>query len=293
MRVASAISILLLSLTATAQSYLVKDISKRKTKIRVSNDGSLRLNSNLKFEDQFTETCYGKVIKLSGDVAVVDIENCDNRAEIKKGDAFVSASGEAIPKKPKINEAPNHTMPEGAPTINESWYTLWSIGFTSTNYNDNELNDSLDDADESSDATRGQFAFDLLGFYWPLSDKKSMHGFVLHSISDVLIADSTNETVTIVQQTYSYSYHQFFGANIGDQWFWRGDIGLARFVLDIDTNLYNITESSDFGIGALIGGGYGFAIGTETRMLVGAYISHKEAEDAAATNISATMGFLF
>ena len=161
------------------------------------------------------------------------------------------------------------------------------------NYSSGELNDALDEIEDIPGVSRGRLGLDILGFYWPLADKKSMHGFVINSTSDSLIDDDSDDRFSIHQHTYSYSYHQFFGANIGDQWFWRGDIGIARFVIDINSSSLNFTEDSDLGIGALVGGGYGFAIGQETRMLLGGYLSHREADDASATNFSVLLGFLF
>ena len=103
-----------------------------------------------------------------------------------------------------------------------------------------------------------------------------MHGFVVNSVSDSL--DGPGGTITVYQHLYAYSYHKFFGQNIGDGWFVRGDVGLAIFSVDVDTTSFDFSESSDTGLGFLGGGGHAFAIGQETRMLLGLYLTHRRAE---------------
>lgn len=118
-----------------------------------------------------------------------------------------------------------------------------------------------------------------------------MQGFIINAVVDVL--DGPGGVASISQDLYAYSYHHFFGVNVGDGWFLRGDVGIVKYQLKLDTTLISYNETSKAGFGVLGGGGYGFAIGTETRLLLGAYWSHRKAEDLKASDLNFTVGFLF
>lgn len=139
---------------------------------------------------------------------------------------------------------------------------------------------------------------DILGFYWPLSGNKTMIGFVFNTAGDSIEYTNGAET-TVTTSMLGFSAHHFFGENIGDGWFVRGDVGLARASIDIDNVYYDLDETTDFGLGLLVGGGYAMPIGEETRLLLGLYVRPiPELEFNSSSKIKGTVttftaGFLF
>ncbi len=282
---------ILVSTNANAQEFKVEKISASKNRALLKgNLGTLKFNTPLVFKDEFGEECVGRILRTKNDQITVDISSCDNASNVKEGSIFKVGTG-------TVAASPTQTQPtttqavRTTPTIDEDWYTLWGLGFSSVRYGDDQLQDAVDNLEDTSGVDRGTINLDLLGFYWPHADKKSMSGFIINSIGDTFTGPGGD--MTISQALYAYSFHHFFGANIGDGWFLRGDIGLAKFSINVDTTTLNVNDSSDWGWGVLGGGGYAFAIGTETRMLLGAYYSHRKADEDTAGTLNVTLGFLF
>lgn len=272
-----------------AQAKLtVEKVNSDKTRVHLVGDTATpSAKSTLVHTDEFEVACRASIVKLEPKRIIADISGCKNAKGIKAGDVFMVGSATAS----SAGAAYTKPNPEGNPSANEDWYTLWAFGFGSVDYSDDELNDAFDEADNAAGVDRSKLAFDFLGFYWPHAGHKSMSGFVISTFSDSL--DGPGGTLSINQYTYSYSYHQFFGANIGDQWFWRGDIGLSRAVVTVDTASFDISEDTKVKLGGLLGGGYGWAIGAETRMLLGAYLAFRQLDDESSRDFSARLGFLF
>jgi hypothetical protein len=178
----------------------------------------------------------------------------------------------------------------------ESWYTYWGIGFAGNSY-DRETDEFFDSTEDRGDVGRISISADLWGFYWPLKNQRTIAGFVVNSTSDVLYGTSDeNEdvTVTLTTQQYSGSVMHFFKDEPGSGWFVRGDLGfcLARFAID-DSDGEDLSETSDVGFGALAGGGYGWPISEETRLMLTGYVSHREFGWDGGDGKDTIVGFTF
>lgn len=276
--------------TAFAQSFEVTKLNDNKTRAIAKKAGNVEAGQTLTFTDSFAENCDASVVKVTDKTVILDVSTCANGKSIKVGDTFTESERPSFAATPAA--APVTPVKRGnGPTIDEDWYTLWGLGFARANYGDGYVETLMDNTDNVPGVDRSTLSYDMFGFYWPMADKKSMQGFVVNVVYDSL--DGSGGTFSIDQTRYAYSYHQFFGANIGDGWFWRGDIGLVQYTVSLDTTTIYDDDSSDFGLGVLAGGGYGFSLGSETRLLVGAYLSHNSAESDKINNFALIFGFLF
>lgn len=175
------------------------------------------------------------------------------------------------------------------PTINESWYTYWGLGAAVIRY-PSEIQGLLDQL-KSISTSHTSIAMDLFGFYWPLASKQTMMGFVINGVSDHYEVPSGEANLD--QYLYSFSTMKFFGPNIGSEWFLRGDVGIAKYLVEAKGSGVSLRGSSRSGIGFLVGGGYAWAIGTETRMLLNLNFAQRNAESLKFSTSSLTLGFLF
>jgi hypothetical protein len=227
---------------------------------------------------------------------VITEEIDSNGKTIKKTETTIAEDGDGAEDEDTSDYPPVTPVPEGLKTINENWYTLWGLGFSGTSYS-GELGDAYKADENLAGADRGPTVnIDLLGFYWPLQNHKTMLGFILNGAGDII------EIGTYEESLYTYllgfSAHHFFGANIGDGWFLRGDAGLAWSRIDIDSGSLHADKSSKSKLGIMIGGGYGFALGRETRLLLGLYFRPLPKMDIngytlKGTVTNFTVGFLF
>ncbi|MCJ8314968.1 MAG: hypothetical protein HRU38_22990 [Saccharospirillaceae bacterium] len=142
----------------------------------------------------------------------------------------------------------------------ESWYTFWSMGFASHTY-PAEVQEVFND--KPAYVTRIQVATDVLGFYWPFPDERTILGFVVNSSGDAL-SDGYN-TVQFTQTSVAISAMRFFGSEPGDGFFVRGDVGSTSLSISQDGYSVATTES---GLGLLAGIGYGIKMSEGTRILL-------------------------
>jgi hypothetical protein len=170
----------------------------------------------------------------------------------------------------EVEPTPTHTQGGfgNLPSINESWYTLWGLGFSKTKYK-GDIGDSFEDASSAGSRSTG-IAMDLLGFYWPLSDQKTMIGVIINGSADSVKLDGVTDRITTT--LLAFSVHHFFGQNIGDGFFVRGDIGFSSANIEVEESGFKWDKSSDSTLGVLFGGGYAWPINLDTRMLLGLYI---------------------
>ena len=144
----------------------------------------------------------------------------------------------------------------------EDWYTYWSIGGASHTY-DEPLDSAVQAADAWPGVSRTETAIDMFGFYWPMQNEKTAVGFVISGSADRL-QDSWDH-IQLNQYLYGGSVMHFFGEEIGDGVFLRGDLGFSKLV--VDTSVTN-PESSDTGSGILLGVGYGIKVSEGFRVLL-------------------------
>ncbi len=167
----------------------------------------------------------------------------------------------------------------------ESWYTNWGLGYPVIQYPD-ELGavlDALKDIGVSNTAVM----LDLLGFYFPIGEKVIM-GSNLNAWGDRY--ESNGESIQINAFTFGGSAMFFLQERIGEGVFLRSDLGLSRLVL---ASSGNDTESSDIGVGFLIGGGYGIPVSRETRILIHLNYSIRSIESETYSNLGISVSGLF
>lgn len=234
--------------------------------------------------------------KTKKTVVTTTTEEVDENGKVVKKVEKVETEADVTPEKsaPVGSQEVNSNLP----SANEDWYTLWGIGFGSASYS-GSLGDIYEDSEDLAGADRSAtVSMDILGFYWPLSGHKTMLGFVFNTAGDSIEFSNGNEA-SISTSMLGFSAHHFFGENIGDGWFVRGDVGIARASIDFEIGSDDYDDTSDAGLGLLIGGGYSLPIGTETRLLVGLYVrsvpelKFDSSSKLKGTVTSVTAGFLF
>ena len=168
----------------------------------------------------------------------------------------------------------------------EKWYTYWALGAAGISY-PSELQDIMDNLKDMPGVDHMSLGIDFLGFYWPKGEN-TMIGGIINGFTDTYEAGS-NE-MAINGYLFGFSAMHFFQNRIGKGPFVRGDIGFARLVLD--TN-FTVDAESDWGFGALLGGGYGFPVSPETRVLIGATYSLLSVEGESYSCLQISIGGLF
>ena len=156
----------------------------------------------------------------------------------------------------------------------EDWYTYWSFGFSNNNY-PGALESDLNTLEAQPGVDRAEIAIDMFGFYWPVKDKMNL-GFVISGSTDAF--DTPVGDMQINQYLYGASIMKFFGKEIGDGLFLRGDLGLAKASISTDTAYGTLTSTSDTGLGFLLGVGYGIPVSEESRVLLSINFSNKDIE---------------
>jgi hypothetical protein len=273
---------------AFAGEYTVEKVNDSGTRavVKTTGDKLLYVGDTLEMRDEFAEVCSGSVVKVEPKSVVLDISDCKNAKAVKPG-VELTKGAPSVAKTADVKTA----KATGLNTPNEDWYFNLGVGFGSVNYDDNALNDAFKDADNQPGVNRSKVSVQL-EFYWPLADRKSMHGISGFGFNDIL-STTGGEEISISQNLYAYSYQQYFGTNIGDGWFYRVGGGLARYSVYVDTTSYYISDSSEWGLGAIGGGGYSWPVGTDTRFALSGLISLVNADDSRATTSQLNLSWLF
>lgn len=167
----------------------------------------------------------------------------------------------------------------------ESWYTNWGLGYPIIQYPDElaAVLDALKDIGVSNTA----IMLDLLGFYFPIGEKVII-GSNVNAWGDRY--ESNGESIQINAFTFGGSAMFFLQERIGQGIFLRGDLGLARLVLN---GSGTEAEASDLGVGFLIGGGYGIPVSRETRILIHLNYSIRSIESETYNNLGISVSGLF
>lgn len=243
------------------------------------------------------QTAKKKTVKKTVTTTTEEIDE-NGKKTIKTEKVETDEDSEAVQAPAPVEPTANITPPDGLPTINESWYTLWGLGFSKANYSGN-LGDAYEkDGDTAGVDRSSTINLDLVGFYKPLSGHKTMIGFIINTAGDSM-EDTAGNKQSMSTALFGFSAHHFFGKNIGDGWFLRGDVGLAFSSIDFDFNSVKYDDTSDVTIGTLLGGGYGFPLGYQTRLLVGLYVrplpklKYNNNAEVKGTVTNFTVGFLF
>ncbi len=154
----------------------------------------------------------------------------------------------------------------------ESWYAFWGIGFADNSY-PSGLQEAVDIADSAPGVSHTQGAIDVLGFYWPLADNKTIIGGVVSGAYDRL--DDGDNYFQINQYLYALSTMHFVGKEPGHGFFVRGDVGISKGII---ISNFAGNASSDSGYGFLVGTGYGFPVSDDSRLILNINYSQKSIE---------------
>ena len=167
----------------------------------------------------------------------------------------------------------------------QSLYFNLGIGGASASYQD-ELQDMVDILEDLPGISHLQVGFDL-GLYFPLRPG-SLLGFAITGIGDRF--EEGSDHLQLNQYLYAASYRYYPSKMTGKGFFVRGDVGLAKVVMDI-SGLGS--ESSDSGTGVLFGGGYSWQIGGSTWFSLNADYTTKSIEDETVGGVTVSGAFLF
>ena len=110
-----------------------------------------------------------------------------------------------------------------------------------------------------------QLAIDMLGFYWPRGNK-TLVGGIINGGADFYEVANVAE-INIYNSLYAFSTMHFLTHEIGQGPFVRADVGLALLRAEITSDESEIEEveaESDWGVGFLLGGGYGIPVTSGT-----------------------------
>ena len=179
------------------------------------------------------------------------------------------------------------TQSESAESKLESWYTYWGIGAVSVSHPE-ELADLLDLLEDFPGVSRAAISMDLLGFYWPLQDRYLLGG-VINGFGDRIEVDSDGLNITGV--TYGLSLQYFPQRHIGQGFFIRSDVGPALMAVSSDDG--TVEETSDWGLGGLVGAGWSQPITSGTRLTFQVNGSLRQVEGDSWKAINFTLGGLF
>ena len=169
----------------------------------------------------------------------------------------------------------------------EDWYTYWAIGPADHNYG-GDLDTVMSAAESVPGIDRTETGLDMFGFYWPY-DNNTMMGFVISGSYDRL-EDNFGDYMQLNQYLYGFSTMHFFGSEIGDGFYVRGDIGIAKMVLD---SSFGATIDSDTGTGYLLGVGYAWPVSEQSRIMLGLGLSNKNIEGDTVSSTVFTIGGLW
>lgn len=175
---------------------------------------------------------------------------------------------------------------EGAESKLENWYTYWGIGAVNLSYPE-ELEDVLNFLEDLPGVRRFAVSMDIFGFYWPIQDQYLLGG-VINGFGDVIEANSEDFTVT--GTIYGLSLYYFPQRHIGQGFFIRSDVGPAFMSYTSDSFG---DETSELGLGGLVGAGWCQPITSGTRLTFQINGSLRRVEGDSYGALNFTLGGLF
>lgn len=169
----------------------------------------------------------------------------------------------------------------------ETWYTYWGGGYAGMSY-PGDLDDLLEFVESLPGVDRLTLGLDMLGFYFPV-DERTVLGFVVNGAAD-RVEVSSDEWMQINSLTYAFSVMRYLQHRVGDGFFVRGDLGPAIHTIEGK----RITpDSSEWGLGGLVGAGYGLPVGLGTQLLLNLNSAVRQVEGDATTTLGVSLGGLF
>lgn len=253
--------------------------------------------------------CRLEVIKVLGENVVAHTRHCVNESQLKPGVEVESDPyGDDRTQYPPPKDEPPETLgpvnydnilaervdepPQevGQKSKNEWWYLYWGAGWGQVSYPDKDRV-VIDGLKASSGVSHLTFLLDMLGVYFPRKNFKTMFG------GDISLAVDRFSNPTGAAQTSQYlistSGVHFFGTNIGDGVFVRGDFGIAVQSRQADGSGLGVGGSGYYlGFGMLAGLGYGIPISSGTRLLATALYAIRVMPNGNWGTFGLTVGLL-
>ena len=147
--------------------------------------------------------------------------------------------------------------------------------------------DSLDDLDHFA------LGMDFLGLYLPTEQQDSCWCRFECVCVDTYTYEEDLVGFAIESSVYNYlfavSVMHFVTHEIGRGPFVRADVGPARQVAEV----WGISIASDWGVGFLLGGGYGIPVTSGTRVLLNANFALRHIEGEQTKSVGITLNGLF
>jgi hypothetical protein len=150
------------------------------------------------------------------------------------------------------------------------------------------LQSVLDELADMPEITHVSIAVDLLGFYFSLSNNQTIVGGIINGAADRYSDD--DHWIQLNSYLIGPSVIHTFGSEPGKGLFLRADAGLAWISA---SSSEGDEESSDKGVGLLVGGGYGFAVSEGTRLLLNLNYSMRSVEEEEYGMVGISLGGLF
>jgi hypothetical protein len=170
----------------------------------------------------------------------------------------------------------------------ESWYTYWSIGYANVGY-PSELDAQMDMLASQPGVDHISISLDMLGVYRP-SGNRQLWGIVVNGFGDRY--QEGNDHLQLNGYLLAASGIGF-AQRIGQGAFWRADVGLARYNMQTEFWGSESSMNSDWGVGALGGGGYAFPITDGTRVLLSGNYALRRINGQTTTTLGISIGGLF
>jgi hypothetical protein len=171
----------------------------------------------------------------------------------------------------------------------ESWYTYWGLGYANVAYPD-ELDALMERTADLPGVDHASIALDGLGFYWPAGQQR-LYGCVVNAFGDRYSVNSHNWMQVNGYLLAASALH--FVNEIGAGPFLRVDFGLARYGLSSEFAGDDDTDTSDWGLGGLVGGGYGLPVSEGTRLLFNVNYALRRVEGDNTRTLGLSLGGLF
>jgi len=167
----------------------------------------------------------------------------------------------------------------------EKYYVNVGLGLGSVNYTGEDK--AIAKALEAEGISNSTYAIDL-GFYKTVSSQNLL-GLSLAGMNDVW--SDKGEELQITQVQIGPSVKHYYG-DIGNAWFNRVDIGLARYAGEYTGSGVHVEAKSKYGYGVSAGGGYAFDVSQETHLEVQGLLSYRKAE-SKTLGVAFTFAVLF
>ncbi len=293
---------LLISSNLIASELTVRQINTSKEEIAVNLDE----NTEVKEKDSFVLTlknkqqCIFSIHEIKKSVAILRSDDCyENFNLIEVGDSLESSlfstddddeDEEGDSQTEKYLAERNSRFDSDLPSKNERFYLQFGLGVSSFEYS-TEAQAVVDELNSISGISKVGINLDLFGFYFPVNNHKTLIGGMISAAAERW--SGNGGSLQINQYLFGSSVQHFFGRNIGDGFFIRGDLGVSYFDVDLDTTTLKATERSSAGLGLLLGGGYAIPISTETRLMLNLNLAYRSAGDDDSSTVNLNVGFLF